>query len=172
MKLGSEGKALIERAEGRRAKAYKDTAGKWTTGIGHLIGPNETALISSTLSDAQIDAMFATDVTWAEQATARLFPSVTKQNQFDALVSFVFNLGEAQVRNGSLPSLIAAKAAPETVSAKWMQYNRSGGSITPGLVVRRGAEVMLYWSHLWKTVAACLLLVALCLTGAAITLLA
>lgn len=172
MKLGAEGKALIERVEGRRAKAYKDTAGKDTIGIGHLIQPHEQWMLTATLSDAQIDDLFRSDIAWAEAATARLFPGIKRQNQFDALVSFVFNLGETQVRNGTLDDLINSGAAPETISAKWLEYTRSGGRVTAGLVTRRAAEVMLYWSHLWRAVVVALVLAALLFTGAAITLLA
>lgn len=166
MHIGSEGKALIERWEGRRSTAYKDTAGKWTTGIGHLIGPNEQWMITATLSAAQIDELFRRDIAWAEAATSRLFPSVTKQNQFDALVSFVYNLGETQVRNGTLDDLVNSGATPETISAKWLQYNRSGGYVTPGLVSRRTAEVQLFWSHLWRVALVCLIIAASLFAGA------
>lgn len=172
MHIGSEGKALIERWEGRRSTAYQDTAGLWTIGIGHLIGPDEQWMRTATLSAAQIDELFRRDIQWAEAATNRLFPSVTRQNQFDALVSFVYNLGETQVRNGTLDDLIAQGATPESISAKWLQYNRSGGYVTPGLVARRTAEVMLYWSHLWKTALVCLFIAAALFTGAAYSFLA
>lgn len=172
MHIGSEGKALIERWEGRRSTAYQDTAGLWTIGIGHLIGPDEQWMRAATLSAAQIDELFRRDIAWAEAATARLFPSVSKQNQFDALVSFVYNLGETQVRNGTLDDLVSDGATPETISAKWLQYNRSGGFITPGLVARRTAEVKLFWSHLWKAALVCLIIAAALLTGAAYSFLA
>lgn len=170
MRIGKEGKALIEQWEGRRPTAYHDTAGLWTIGVGHLIKPDESWMVSTTLSEDQIDELFRADIRWAEEATARLFPSITRQNQFDALVSFVYNLGETQVRNGTLDDLINQGAKPETISAKWREYNRSGGQVTPGLTRRRAAELALYWSHLWKPVVACLALISAALLAASITL--
>lgn len=172
MTIGSEGKALIERWEGRRSTAYQDTAGKWTIGIGHLIGPDEQWMRTATLSDAQIDDLFRKDIAWAEAATTRLFPKVTRQNQFDALVSFVYNLGETQVRNGTLDDLVNQGATPETISAKWREYVRSGGTVTAGLANRRADEVKLFWSHLWKAALVCLIIAAMLFAGAAIEFIA
>lgn len=166
MKLSPEGRMLIERHEGRRNRAYRDSAGLWTIGIGHLIKPGEEYLKESTLTDAQVNELFAHDVAWAEAAVARLFPSVKRQNQFDALVSFTYNLGEAGVRNGTLDDLINQGASPEAISAKWMQYTRAGGNVVAGLVTRRTAEVKFYWQHLWK-VPMCLLILASALMLAA-----
>ncbi len=172
MKIGRDGKALIERWEGRRNSAYQDTAGLWTIGIGHLIGPGEQWMRTATLTDRQIDDLFSQDIAWAEAATARLFPKSTRQNQFDALLSFVFNMGETQVRNGTLDNLINDGAKPEEISAKWMQYVYSGGKVTAGLVTRRVAELALYWSHLWKLAVVCLFIAAALFSGAAYTFLA
>lgn len=172
MRIGKEGKELLEQVEGRRNSMYLDSAGLPTIGIGHLIKANESWMLTATLTDAQVDALFAEDIAWAEQATARLFPNVKRQNQFDALVSFVFNLGKPQVKNGTLDDLINEGASAESISAKWMQYVRSGGSVTPGLVTRRAKELALYWSHLWKMVVLCLFLAAAFLATGAITLLA
>lgn len=172
MKLGKAGKALIEKWEGRRATAYKDTAGLWTIGIGHLIKAGESHLLDATLTDVEIDRLFAQDVAWAEEATARLFPQVKRQNQFDALVSFVYNLGEPQVKSGTLDDLINANAPAEQIAAKWSQYVYSGGQRTKGLIARRADELRLYWSHLWKAVMICLVVASSLLVTTAILLIA
>lgn len=156
MKLSAEGQKLIERWEGRRNTAYKDSAGKWTIGVGHLIGPNEGHLLIGPITDEQVNALFRADVAWAEQAVERLFPRLVHQTQFDALVSFVYNLGETAVRNGSLDDLINNGASPDDISAKWLQYSRAGGQVVQGLLNRRKAELAHYWSYLWRT--ACLFL--------------
>lgn len=170
MKIGSSGKALLTDVEGRTNTAYRDSAGLWTTGIGHLIKPNEAWMITAKLTDAQVDDLFHEDIAWAEAATERLFPKVKKQNQFDALVSFVFNLGEGQVRNGMLDDLINSGAPAEEISAKWMQYVRAGGQVVPGLIKRRMRELALYWKHLWGTVVLCLVFITAALASAAIVL--
>lgn len=167
MRIGSQGKALLEQVEGRRKEAYLDTAGKWTIGIGHLIRPEEMWMVNQPITDQKIDELFAQDIATAEAAVARLFPSVKRQNQFDALVSFVYNLGEGTVSRGSLPKLIADKAGPEVITEKWKQYVYSGGRVTPGLVTRRMREVRLYWAHLVTGVLVCFGLAALALASAA-----
>lgn len=172
MKLGKAGKELIEQVEGRRNTAYRDSAGLWTTGIGHLIRTDEQWMITATLTDEQVDDLFAQDIAWAEAATARLFPGIRRQNQFDALVSFTYNLGATAVANGTLDDLINSGAAPEDISAKWMQYNMAGGRVVSGLVKRRMREVALYWSHLWKLAVLCLFIAAALFGAAGYTFLA
>lgn len=167
MKLGSSGKALLESLEGRRHTAYQDSAGLWTIGIGHLIRPEESWMRSATLTDEQVDELFTQDIAGAEASVAKLFPGITRQNQFDALVSFTYNLGESQVRNGSLDDLINTGAPAEDISAKWMQYVYAGGRVVPGLMKRRMRELALYWKHLWGTIALCLLIVTIALAGTA-----
>lgn len=161
MKLSAAGRKLIEAWEGRRTTAYKDTAGRWTIGVGHLIRPEEDWMKSATLTDDQINDLFAKDVAWAERAVERTFPKVKRQNQFDALVSFTYNLGAGAVLQGTLDNLINEGASAEEISAKWMEYTRSGGQVTRGLVFRRTAEVKHYWQHLWR-IATVLLIIAAC----------
>jgi lysozyme len=168
MKISTEGIKLIAAVEGRRATAYKDTAGKWTIGIGHLIRPDEEWMRTATLTDAQIDELFRKDVAWAERAVERTFPKVRRQNQFDALVSFTFNLGENGVVRGTLDNLINDGASAEEISAKWMEYIYSGGRVTPGLQLRRSLEVRKYWEHLWHYAAILLIIGAFALLGGAV----
>jgi lysozyme len=157
MNISSAGQKLIEQFEGREARAYLDSAGLWTIGVGHLIKADEQHLKNATLSNAEIDALFRQDISWAEDAVRRLFPRIRHQSQFDALVSFVFNLGEGATKSGTLDDLVNENASPEQISAKWMQYVFAGGSRVNGLVKRRSAELAHYWSYLWRT--ACLFLV-------------
>lgn len=172
MKLSTEGRKLIENFEGRRNRAYQDSAGLWTIGIGHLIGPSEPELRTAVLTEQQINDIFAEDVAWAEEAVAAIFPGITRHNQFDALVSFMFNLGPTAVRNGTLDDLINNGASAEAISAKWMQYIRAGGRTVPGLIVRRTAEVKHYWQHLWRIAVLWLVIAAAFMASAGITLLA
>lgn len=170
MNISAEGRILIAALEGNRKTAYKDTAGKWTIGIGHLIRPTEEWMKTATLTDEQVNELFAKDVAWAERAVERIFPKVKRQNQFDALVSFTYNLGEGAVIQGTLDNLINEGASAEEISAKWMQYTRSGGQVTKGLVFRRSLEVRHYWQHLWRTAAVLLVIAALASLGGALLL--
>lgn len=102
MLLSKEGrKALIER-EGKRNKAYLDTKGIPTIGIGHT-GPD--VFMGLVWSDAQIDWAFSNDVEWAEEEVDKVITPLTK-NQYDALVSFVFNIGATAFRKSTLLKLL------------------------------------------------------------------
>lgn len=168
MRTSNEGKAHIERWEGRRHTAYQDTAGNATIGVGHLIRPSEDWLRTATLTDAQVDELFDMDLRVAEAAVQRQFPNVVRQNQFDALVSFTFNLGEGRVDAGSLDELVNSGATAEAIAAKWKEYRISGGQVTLGLVNRRASELKLYFAHLWRTAVVLLVVASVLLVGAGI----
>jgi lysozyme len=167
MHISRKGQQLMERWEGREHTAYQDSAGLWTIGVGHLIKADEEWMRSATLTDEQIDQLFAGDIAWAEAAVASTFPQVKHQSQFDALVSFTFNLGASAVAAGTLDDLINVGATPEDISAKWLSYNRAGGQVVNGLVERRKAEVQLYWSYLWQLAVVLLFTAAAMLAGGA-----
>lgn len=92
---------LIQR-EGSKNFAYKDTKGIWTIGVGHT-GPEVVAGLRWT--QAQIDAALTKDVKWAEDAVNAV-DSPLSQNQFDALVSFVFNIGAPAFYNSTIRKLL------------------------------------------------------------------
>jgi lysozyme len=158
MKLSKAGRDLIAFSEGKRFTAYNDQAGHATIGIGHLIKHGEEWMRTATLTEAQVNELFAQDVAWAEKAVSERITRPLKQNQFDALVSFVFNVGGGAFGTGTLDDLINRNASAEEISAKWMQYTRAGGSVSRGLILRRTAEVKFYWRHLWEIAAICLLI--------------
>lgn len=166
MRLSSEGQRLIERWEGRRNTMYLDSAGLPTIGIGHLIKPNEAWMRTATLTDKQIDDLFRQDIAVFEQAVREEFPNVTRQNQFDALVSFTYNLGQGAVDRGSLDELVNSKAPAEDIAAKWMQYVMAGGRRVQGLVNRRSAELQLFFAHLWRIAAILIIVAAFLFAGA------
>lgn len=171
MKLSAAGIELLSRLEGRTRTMYRDSAGLPTIGVGHLIGAGEAHLLTATLTDEQIDALLRADVAEAEEAVARQFPTVKRQNQFDALVSFLFNLGEPAVDRGSLDELIAANAPAESIASKWREYVYAGGVRMEGLRFRRQAEVQHYFRHLWLGSLLLCLIAAACLIAGGTTLL-
>lgn len=93
--------AIIEH-EGYRSQAYKDFAGHWTIGYGHLIRDNEQHLMSVTLTKEQAMEILRKDLEAAEIAVSRLVTVPLNQNQHDALVSFVFNFGEPKFSTSTL----------------------------------------------------------------------
>jgi lysozyme len=79
--------------EGYRNKAYKDTKGLWTTGVGHLIKPDEQHLITTTLTDEQVKDLLKSDLEWCSEAVESSVKVPLTQKQFDALYSLCFNIG-------------------------------------------------------------------------------
>lgn len=88
--------------EGKRNSAYKDSKGLWTTGVGHLIKPSEPHLLKAKLTDAQVEELFNKDIEWCASAVERAVKVPLTQNQFDALYSLCFNIGETNFRKSSV----------------------------------------------------------------------
>lgn len=88
--------ALIELHEGRRTRAYQDTLGNWTIGVGHYIRPADVPLcLGTTLKNHEIDEMFAVDVAYAHNSLVRAFPWVLGLSdvRLAVLTDMCFNLG-------------------------------------------------------------------------------
>jgi lysozyme len=84
---------FIIKEEGSRNKAYKDTKGLWTIGVGHLIKTDEQHLISETLTDEQVKDLLKSDLKWCSEAVETSIRVPLEQHQFDALYSLCFNIG-------------------------------------------------------------------------------
>lgn len=92
MKLSPAGLQALSLREGRRLNAYLDSRGIPTIGVGHTGPEVRMGLI---WSNTQVDEALAADVGWAEDEVNRMVTVPMTQNQFDALVSFVFNIGKS-----------------------------------------------------------------------------
>jgi len=84
---------FITKEEGARNKAYKDTKGLWTIGVGHLIKADEQHLITATLTDEQVEELLRSDLKWCSEAVESSVKVPLTQNQYDALYSLCFNIG-------------------------------------------------------------------------------
>jgi lysozyme len=133
------GLQLIKDAEGLRLQAYQDTGGVWTIGYGHT---GSDVAKGKVVTEAQADRLLVEDVKEAEDIVSRLFP-VTTQAQFDALVSFTFNLGEGQVGPSTLRKLHNA-GDYAGAAAQFARWKFDNGVELAGLVKRRRAEAVLY----------------------------
>lgn len=135
MKVSNNGINLIKRFEGLELKAYKDSAGILTIGYGHT----HTVKASDVITCEQADAFLREDLQVAELTINTNVKVKLTQGQFDALASFVFNLGSGNfVKSTLIRKLNAgdyAGAADEF--GKWIN---AGGKKLPGLVKRRAAE--------------------------------
>ena len=85
--------AFITKEEGARNKAYKDSKGLWTIGVGHLIKEDEQYLLTATLTNDQVEDLLRKDLKWCSEAVETSVKVPLEQHQFDALYSLCFNIG-------------------------------------------------------------------------------
>lgn len=141
MKLGAAGAALIKSREQLRLRAYKPTpSDKWTIGWGHT-GPDVYEGLTWVLSQAE--EAFAKDTAWAVTAVMKHVDVQLTQNQFDALVAFVFNVGEPQFAGSSLLRFLNQRKF-DSAASEFARWNHQDGKVLPGLTVRRGQECVLF----------------------------
>lgn len=171
MTTSQAGVDLIKKWEGFRATMYLDAVGKPTIGYGTLIDrADEQYLRTATITEAQAEELLRRDLVPFEQAVNEAITVRLSQNQFDALVSFVYNVGPGTFRNGSLPRLINGRSDALAISAKWREYRLAGGRVLQGLVNRRRDELFLFWRHLWSLAIILFFACGIMLTTAAYTL--
>ncbi|MBA4687234.1 MAG: glycoside hydrolase family protein [Candidatus Galacturonibacter soehngenii] len=144
--ISNEGIQLIARFEGYRSTAYKDAAGVWTIGYGHtgyvkFYGKNVCA--GMTITKEQALELLKDDLSKAEAAVNKYYSRYTwNQNEFDALVSFAFNVG-------SINQLTANGIRSRSIIAeKILLYNKAGEKTLDGLTKRRKAERELFLTAL------------------------
>lgn len=138
MKCSHRGLALIKRFESLRTLAYQDTGGVWTIGWGHTGGVKK----GDTCTAEQAAEWLAADVSWAEEAVTKAVTVPLSQSMFDALVSFVFNLGAKRLRESTLLQELNGGAYDE-VPGQLLRWYRTAGSEW-GLLRRRAAEAVLF----------------------------
>lgn len=130
----------IELLEGFRAKAYRDINGVVTIGYGHVIRSTEQYLQTAVLTREEALVILRADVKEAEAAVNRLVHVPLKQEQFDALVSFTFNVGQGALANSTLLRKLNAGhccAVPDQMR-RWTNNGKAG------MIARRAAEVALW----------------------------
>lgn len=139
MQISKAGLDLIKQFEGLYLKAYRCPAGVPTIGYGHTAG----VAMGQTITQQQADDYLRRDVRQFERAVERLVKVPLTQGQFDALVSFAFNLGEGALAQSTLLRLLNA-GDYAGAAAQFDRWNKAGGRVLPGLVRRRAAERALF----------------------------
>ena len=145
MRVSDEGIKLIKHFEGIHKKPYICPAGYWTVGVGHLISRNAKLPIewARSLSPGEIDALLRKDLRRFELGVLRLLGTVQpNQSEFDALVSFSFNLGLGCFQRSTVRSAFI-RGDKKRSGEVLLKYRRAGGKILQGLVRRRQAELAL-----------------------------
>lgn len=136
LKTSAAGRALIAKFEGLRLTAYQDMVGVWTIGYGHT-GPDvKPGLV---ITQQQADQLLVNDLAKFERGVNALVTVKIKQSQFDALVSFSYNLGLGSLQQSTLLRLLNAGNF-QAAADQFLRWNRAGGHVVAGLSRRRAAE--------------------------------
>ncbi len=132
---------LIKRFEGFSRTVYFCPAGYPTIGFGHVVKPYED--FSAGIDEAQAEELLRQDAVIAERAVLRLISVPLTDGQFDALVSFTYNLGGGALQRSTLRRKINREEHAD-VPEQFMRWVWAGGRKLKGLVRRRKAEIIVY----------------------------
>jgi lysozyme len=130
---------IIKQFEGLRLEAYKCPADVWTIGYGHTNKVKQGDVIT----EGEADILLALDVQEAERAVSSYVDVDINQNQFDALVSFVYNLGAGNFKSSTLLKKLN-QGDYLGAANEFHRWNKAGGKVLRGLVLRREAEANLF----------------------------
>lgn len=144
MKTSNAGLNLIKGFEGKRLNAYDDGVGVWTIGFGTIKYPNGARVRKGdACTEQQAEDYLRNDLAKFEAAINKLVKVPLTQNQFDALASFTYNLGETNLANSTLLKKLN-KSDYQGAAEQFLRWNKAGGKVMKGLVRRREAERALF----------------------------
>jgi len=144
MKISIEGIALIKKFEGCRLESYKCAAGVLTIGY----GSTKLVEMGMTITQEGAEELLLKDIAEFEEFVLEASEMPLSQHQFDALVSWTFNLGGANL-NASTMLKVLNKGEYEDVPAQIKRWNKAGGKVLEGLIRRRKAEALLFEGEEW-----------------------
>ena len=145
MKASVDAYELIKQFEGLRLKAYLCPAGIWTIGYGHTSGVSPNSFI--TIQEA--DEYLHRDVATIEMQLNKL-NLILRQCQWDAIVSFVFNVGIGNFKSSTLLAKIRINPDDNSIMDEFLRWVYANGKVKKGLQKRRLAEMKLYFSDKLK----------------------
>jgi GH24 family phage-related lysozyme (muramidase) len=134
---------LIKQFEGFSPAIYICPAGYPTIGYGHVVKPQERQQFASGITPEQAETLLRQDVQTAERAVLRLITVPLTDGQFDALVSFTFNLGAGALQRSTLRRRVN-RGDHAGVPPEFRKWVWAGGRKLQGLVRRREAEAYFY----------------------------
>ena len=158
MKVSEKAIHMIKHHEGVRQKPYRCPAKLWTVGVGHVLYPEQGKLKLDerdgfalkiedfrTFSMGEVDAILRADLDRFERGVEKFCPVPLTQGQFDALVSFSFNVGLGTLQRSTLRQKIL-RGDMEGASQELLKYCMAGGKVLKGLLNRRNDERAVFLS--------------------------
>jgi lysozyme len=146
-KTGKAGIEMIKTFEGFRAAPYKCSAGVPTIGYGATFYPGgkKVTMTDAAITEEQAVELLANMLVSFEKYVDSYCVDTITQNQFDALVSFAYNLGPANLKASTLLKKVNANPNDESIRLEFLKWVKAGGKTLKGLVRRREAEADLYF---------------------------
>jgi lysozyme len=148
MHISDEGFCLIKKFEGCELSAYKCAAGVWTIGYGHTKNVQEGDKWSKEKAEYMLWDELEEEY---EKYINDLVDVPLSQFQFDALVSWVYNLGPANLKSSTMLKKLNA-GEYEEVPSQMKKWNKANGKVLEGLIRRRAAESLLFEGKEWGKV--------------------
>lgn len=145
MQISFNGIQLLKEFEGFKKEAYKDTGGVWTIGYGTIKWLGKPVEQGMTITEKEAELALQADLAWAQTAVNKLVKVPLKQNMFDALVSFVYNIGERAFSRSTLLRKLNARDYAGA-AAQFPRWRFDNGVEVRGLANRRARERKLFES--------------------------
>lgn len=140
MTISQKGIDLIKQFEGCKLTSYQDQNGIWTIGYGHVSWGHEQQI-----TQEQADSYLCYDLQSAEGAVNRFVDTLINQNQFDALVSFTYNVGSGSFKYSTLLKLLNS-GNTSLAANEFLRWDKINEQVSEGLMNRRKAEQALFLS--------------------------
>ena len=148
MTTSEKGLNLIKESEGFRSEAYIDPTGTPTIGYGTTRIKGQPVKLGMTCTKEEAETYLKNDLAEFEKAVNLFVKVELSQNQFDAIMSLVYNIGIGAFKRSTLLKKINSN---DLVATEWMKWVYSKGKRLPGLVERREKELSLYFENLTAT---------------------
>jgi lysozyme len=156
MKVSDKAIQMIKHHEGVRFKPYQCPAKLWTVGVGHVINPNHGKLPieqriglpipdgwDRKLTEDEVNGILRCDLDRFERGVEKFCPVALTQGEFDALVSFSFNVGLGTLQRSTLRQKLL-RGDKEGASQELLKYCMAGGKVLKGLLNRRKDELAVF----------------------------
>jgi lysozyme len=161
LSFGENGMALLKQVETLRLSTYDDQTGKeckeWTAGAtigyGHLISKTEWPDFKDGILESAAEALLKKDLKPFVDAVKKTITVTLKQNEFDALVIFAFNVGATGFKGSSVAKMVndpMANTGHADLETAWKAWNKSQGKIMNGLNNRRNCEWKIYTLNIYE----------------------
>jgi lysozyme len=145
MKISKLGIELIKHYEGFRSRAYKCPAGVVTIGYGTTYYPSgQRVKITDEITEQKAEELLLQNLVSYEKEVDVMTTDDITQSQFDALVSFAYNLGSNALKGSTLLKKVNKNTKDQTIPSEFSKWVKAGGKTLQGLVTRRISEAKLY----------------------------